>query len=171
MIIWLNGTFGAGKTSTSQELLPLVPDAHYFDAEQVGYMLRHVSGLPEVTDFQHWTPWRGLVVDTAVRLLDYVGGTLVIPQTVLVEKYWQEIRAGLDDAGIPVHHFVLHADEETLTRRIEAHEPGIVKWRLEHLPVYREAFAWLSGEGQVVDTTEISPAQVAREIAARTAKG
>src|SRR5262245_52923168 len=25
MIIWLNGTFGAGKTATAKELLPLVP--------------------------------------------------------------------------------------------------------------------------------------------------
>ncbi|MDX3099897.1 ATP-binding protein [Nonomuraea angiospora] len=168
MIVWLNGTFGAGKTSTARELLPLVPGARYFDPEQVGFMLQTVSDLPRVGDFQHWTPWRGLVVETAARLLDYVGGALVMPQTVLVEEYWREISAGLREAGIPVHHFVLHTDQETLTRRIEAADDvSARKWRLEHLPAYADAFPWLSRESQVVDTTEQPPAEVARTIADR----
>ncbi|WP_220040008.1 AAA family ATPase [Nonomuraea aridisoli] len=36
MIIWLNGTFGAGKTSTARELVPIVPEARYFDARSPG---------------------------------------------------------------------------------------------------------------------------------------
>ncbi|WP_431931062.1 ATP-binding protein [Nonomuraea jabiensis] len=165
MIVWLNGTFGAGKTSTARELLPLVAGARYFDPEQVGSMLRTVSDLPRVGDFQHWTPWRGLVVETAARLLDYVGGALVMPQAVLVEEYWLEISAGLREAGVPVHHFVLHADQETLTRRIEAADDVSARqWRLEHLPAYADAFPWLSREGQVVDTIGRPPAEVAREI-------
>ncbi|MEV4014327.1 hypothetical protein AB0J35_27875 [Nonomuraea angiospora] len=55
-------------------------------------------------------------METAARLLDYVGGALVLPQTVLVEA---------------------------------------------------DAFPWLSREGQVVDTTEQPPAEVARTIANR----
>ena len=43
MIIWLNGTFGAGKTATAKEQLPLVPDTRLFDPETVGYMLRPTS--------------------------------------------------------------------------------------------------------------------------------
>ncbi|MFC7469645.1 hypothetical protein ACFQVA_22115 [Actinomadura keratinilytica] len=69
-------------------------------------------------DFQDFPPWRGLVVETARQVLDHVGGTLVVTQTVLVEQYWQEIRAGLAKAGIPVHHFLLHTDQDTLVHRI-----------------------------------------------------
>ncbi|TDD48531.1 ATP-binding protein [Nonomuraea terrae] len=166
MIIWLNGTFGAGKTSTARELLPIVPEARYFDPEQVGYMLRTVSELPRVGDFQDWPPWRGLVVETAVRLLDYVGGVLVMPQTVLVEEYWREISGGLEKAGIPVRHFVLHADHDTLVRRIKGDEESIREWRLGHLAAYQEAFPWLSREGQVVDTGRMSPGEVAGVVAA-----
>ncbi|GGK96110.1 ATP-binding protein [Planomonospora parontospora subsp. parontospora] len=173
MIIWLNGTFGAGKTTTAEELAGIVPGARVFDAEYVGYMLRAVPGLPEVRNFQQWPPWRGLVVQTAVQLLAYLGGVLVIPQTVLVEEYWTEIRLGLEKAGIPVHHFVLHSDDDTLIHRIEtdAVEAGARQWRLDHLPDYRRALSWLSREAQVVDTTGIPPAQVARIVAARAEAG
>lgn len=118
MIIWLNGTFGAGKTTTAKEVTSLLPDSRLFDTETVGWMLRHVLGVPE-KDFQDFPPWRGLVVETARQVLDHVGGTLVVTQTVLVEPYWQEIHDGLTKAGIPVHHFLLHTDRDTLVERIE----------------------------------------------------
>jgi hypothetical protein len=177
MIIWLNGTFGAGKTTTTKELVKLVPKARVFDPEEVGFMLRHVPDLPEVGDFQDWRPWRGLVVETASQLLDYVGGVLVVPQTVLVEQYWMEIRSGLEKAGIPVHHFLLHTDRETLLQRIETDpvETGARQWRLDHIPDYHNALPWLSREAAVINTTETPPAQVAQGIAvsvgARTTGG
>ncbi|MGI5212198.1 AAA family ATPase [Plantactinospora sp. CA-290183] len=167
MIVWLNGTFGAGKTTTSKELVRLVPQARIFDTEQVGYLLEHVLGVP-VTDFQDWPPWRTLVVETAAQLLAFTGGVLVVPQSVLVEQYWMEIRAGLDRAGIPVRHFVLHAERDILVRRIETDtvETGARQWRLDHLDAYEEARGWLSREAEVVDTTGAPAAQVAQRIAA-----
>ena len=120
MIVWLNGTHGAGKTTTSALVQQLIPDSRVFDAEKVGETLRDITpGLPETDNFQHWPPWRPLVVDTAHRVLDYTGGTLVMPMTVLVEEYWREISTGLAGHDIPVRHFVLHADQDTLRGRIE----------------------------------------------------
>ncbi|SFK47021.1 shikimate kinase [Streptosporangium canum] len=172
MIIWLNGTFGAGKTTTAKELTPLIQRARLFDPEQIGYMLGHVPDLPRLGDFQHWRPWRGLVVETIVQLLDYVGGVLVAPQTVLIEQYWKEIHTGLSKSGIPVHHFVLHTDQRTLTHRIETDtvETGARQWRLDHLADYHGALPWLTREAELVDTTEITPSQVARIIAGRVAQ-
>ncbi|MCX5199072.1 AAA family ATPase [Streptomyces sp. NBC_00249] len=171
MIIWLNGTFGAGKTTTSKELVPRLPQARIFDSEYVGFMLRHVLESVPVKDFQEWDPWRSLVVETASQVLDYVGGVLVVPQSVLVERYWAEMRAGLEKAGVPVRHFVLHADRDTLARRIETDtvETGARQWRLDHLDAYEEARPWLSREAEVIDTTGVAPAQVAELIAARVA--
>jgi len=40
MIIWLNGTFGVGKTTTARELAATMPDTRLFDPEMVGYLLR-----------------------------------------------------------------------------------------------------------------------------------
>ncbi|MEO3753480.1 AAA family ATPase [Streptomyces sp. B6B3] len=171
MIVWLNGTFGAGKTTTAHELTATLSDARLFDAEQVGYMLRHALTSVRVTDFQDHPPWRALVVATARELLDYLGGTLVIPQTVLVERYWAEISAGLAAAGIPVRHFVLHTDRATLVRRIETdtkeESAGALQWRMDHLTPYEEALPWLSRAAEVVDTTHTPPAEVARHVAGR----
>lgn len=120
MIVWLNGTHGVGKTTTSALVQQLIPDSRVFDAEKVGETLMDITpGLPRTDNFQHWPPWRPLVVETARRVLDYTGGTLVMPMTVLVEQYWREISAGLARHAVPVRHFVLHADQDTLRGRIE----------------------------------------------------
>ena len=73
VIVWLNGTFGAGKTSTAAELLPRVPNARLFDPEEVGYMLGPNLADRPVSNFQHWEPWRTLVVATAIELVRYTG--------------------------------------------------------------------------------------------------
>ncbi|HET9169219.1 MAG TPA: ATP-binding protein [Actinospica sp.] len=169
MIVWLNGTHGAGKTTTSALVQKLLPDSRVFDAEKVGEVLMDISpSLPHTDNFQHWPPWRPLVVETAWRLLDYVGGTLVVPMTVLVEEYWREISAGLAERAIPVRHFVLHADQDTLRGRI-AGDTVIgpdSPFRLRYLEPYAEAArTWLHREAEVVDTTHITPAEAAALIA------
>ncbi|MEU1619359.1 ATP-binding protein [Streptomyces sp. NPDC005722] len=168
MIVWLNGTHGAGKTTTSALVQQLIPDSRVFDAEKVGETLMDITpGLPEMGNFQHWPPWRPLVVETARRVLDYTGGTLVMPMTVLVEEYWREISAGLADHAIPVRHFVLHADQETLRARIEGDTVlGPSSFRRTYLEPYAEAArTWLHSAAEVVDTTHLTPAQAARRIA------
>jgi hypothetical protein len=99
VIVWINGTFGAGKTTTATLLVDQLADGRLFDAEEVGYLLRRIGGMPQLGDFQHWPPWRAIVAETARQVLDYVGGTLVVPQTVLVQSYWTEIRDSLTAAG------------------------------------------------------------------------
>ncbi|MFD4560752.1 ATP-binding protein [Streptomyces sp. NPDC058469] len=168
MIVWLNGTHGAGKTTTGPLVQQLIPDSRVFDAEKVGETLMDIApGLPATDNFQHWPPWRPLVVETARRVLDYTGGTLVMPMTVLVERYWREISTGLAQHAIPVRHFVLHADQDTLRGRIEGDTVmGPSAFRLAYLEPYAEAArTWLHREAEVVDTTHLTPAQAARRIA------
>ncbi|MFI6008034.1 AAA family ATPase [Streptomyces sp. NPDC051243] len=169
MIVWINGTHGAGKTTTSPLVQQLVPDSRVFDAEKVGETLMDITpGLPSTDNFQHWPPWRQLVVETARRVLDYTSGVLVIPMTVLVEQYWREISTGLAQHAIPVRHFVLHADQDTLRRRIEGDTtwPVPSPFRLRYLESYAEAArTWLHDEAEVVDTTHLTPAQAALRIA------
>jgi predicted kinase len=168
VIVWLNGTHGVGKTTTSALVQPLIPNARVFNAEKIGETLMDISpGLPETDNFQRWPPWRPLVVETARRVLDYTGGTLVMPMTVLVEQYWREISTGLAHHGIPVRHFVLHADEDTLRQRIAADTLlGPSGFRLRYLDAYREAVStWLQDEAEVIDTTHLTSAEAALQIA------
>ncbi|WLQ05834.1 AAA family ATPase [Arthrobacter oryzae] len=168
MIIWLNGTHGAGKTTTSALVQQLLPGSRVFDAEKLGEVLMDIKpGLPATDNFQHWDPWRTLVVETARRVLEYTGGTLVMPMTVLVESYWREISEGLSAHGIPIQHFVLHADQATLRDRIQNDtDLGPSTFRFAYLEPYAEAaHAWLHNEAEVIDTTHITANQAAQQIA------
>ncbi len=167
VIVWLNGPHGVGKTTTARLLQELLPDSRVLDAEKVGETLMDVTpGLPATDDFQHWPPWRLLVVETARRVLEYTGGTLIMPMTVLVQPYWREISAGLAGHAIVVRHVVLHADEPTLRGRIAAQHEIPSPFRLAHVGPYVEAArTWLHDEAEVVDTSARTPAETACRIA------
>jgi hypothetical protein len=72
-------------------------------------------------------------------------------------------------ADIPTRHFLLHADRGTLVHRIERDTPGNRRWRLELLPDYGVALSWPRGDAHAVDTTDVTPRDVARAISARVA--
>ena len=168
MIIWLNGTHGVGKTTTAKLVQELIPGSRVFDAEKVGEMLMDVHpGLPETDNFQHWPPWRPLVVETARHILDYTGGTLIMPMTVLVEAYWREISDGFAAYDIPVRHFLLHTDTKTLRERIMGDTVmGPSGFRLAYLVPYDKAFrGWLGAEADVINTTALTPSDVGTAIA------
>ena len=86
--------------------------------------------------------------------------------SVPVEQYWREISTGLAQHAIPVRHFVLHADQDTLRGRIEGEHPVPSPFRLKYLEPYAEAArTWLHSEAEVIDTTHLTPAQAAQQIA------
>lgn len=165
MIIWLNGTFGAGKTTTADILVGLLPGFRIFDPETVGYMLRPNLEDEPVADFQHWAAWRPLVVATARELIVQTGMDLVAPQTVLDPTYMTEILGGLKQAGEEVLHVLLDCDLDVLRGRIAA-SPEATEWRLSHLAPYAAARPWmLASADLVMDTTAMAPHEVAATIA------
>lgn len=166
MIVWLNGAFGVGKTTTARELARSLPGARIFDPEIVGQMLR--AAIPEpIDDFQDWPAWRTLVGRTAVELRRQYRGTVIAPMTLLRQDYATEIFSILAERGAPVQHVVLHADAAELTRRIDADrtETAARAWRRGHLAAYERALGWLRQQAEIVDTTGLAPSEVARRVA------
>jgi len=90
-----------------------------------------------------------------------------MPMSVLVELYWREISTGLAHHAIPVRHFVLHADQDTLRGRVEGDTLlGPSPFCPTYLKLYAEAArTWLHDEAEVVDTTHLTPAQAVLRIA------
>ena len=165
MIVWLNGAFGCGKTTTALRLPALVPGSRLFDPETVGYMLQPNLADHAVSDFQHWPPWRPLVAATAIELARYTGEHLIAPQTVLARGYLEEIFTGLRAGGLAVFHVLLDADQEVLRRRIQGSDEAQA-WRLAHLAGYRAARPWLCQAADlVVDTAAAAPDEVANRVA------
>lgn len=166
MILWINGPFGAGKTTLANVLVQRLPDAHFIDTERVGYLLRPVlDALRPAADFQDWPAWRSLVVAYLGELHDELGGTLVVPQSVFVEAYWAEIRDGLKARGLPLRAVTLDVPTAELERRIRTDqlEAGAVGWRLEHIAAYRSALPWLARETEIIDAS-VSPAELAERL-------
>ena len=57
MLLWVNGAFGAGKTTAAEGLAATRPSTRVFDPELVGFLLRRLIVEP-VDDFQSWPAWR-----------------------------------------------------------------------------------------------------------------
>jgi hypothetical protein len=120
VIIWINGTFGSGKTTTGTLLVEQDARLRLFDPEWVGTMLANNLADHDFTDFQQLQPWRRLLPVVADELMRFTGQHLVAIQTVLDESYWQEVASGLAALGHSVVHVVVEADESVMRQRIAA---------------------------------------------------
>ncbi len=176
MIVWINGAFGAGKTTTARELIDLIPNSTLYDPELIGDGLRRLlppKRLAEVSDYQDLPIWRRLVVDTAAALLAELGGVLVVPMTLLRQEYRDEIFGGLASRRIAVRHVLLGPDETILRRRIAGREvpetpdgeQRVRQWAFDHIEPYLAALDWISEDALVVDTSRLDPLETARRIA------
>ncbi|MFF7353797.1 NUDIX domain-containing protein [Streptomyces filipinensis] len=183
-VVWINGAFGAGKTTTARELIELIPNSALFDPEIVGGALTHLlpaKRLAEVGDFQDLPIWRRLVVDTAAAMLAELGGTLVVPMTLLRQEYRDEIFGGLAARRIPVHHLLLAPAETILRERIAEREVPpdlpdgemrVRQWSYDHIEPYRAALAsWLTADAHPVDTSALTPHETAVRIADAVGSG
>ncbi|MGW5637855.1 AAA family ATPase, partial [Streptomyces sp. NPDC003832] len=183
MIVWINGPFGAGKTTTARELIELIPNSTLFDPEVIGGALPYLlppKHLAEVGDFQDLPIWRRLVIDTAAAMLAELGGTLVVPMTLLRQEYRDEIFGGLAARRIAVRHILLAPAETILRDRIAHREVPDVPdgelrtrtWAYDHIETYRSALAgWLTADAHPVDNGRLTPRQTAARIAETLASG
>ncbi|MDQ1031456.1 hypothetical protein QF035_009038 [Streptomyces umbrinus] len=174
MIIWINGPFGGGKTTTASLLHQRLPGSIITDPEEVGFLLRKSLGdhPSRQRDFQNYPMWRTLVAAVCAELDHHTdSGPVIAPMTLLCREYADEIFDALGKAGIKVHHLLVHAEAETLRARIESSMefPGdeersekVRAFRRRKLIDYEDAHAtWLSERAKVIDTTSLTPEQVA----------
>ncbi|MFH0241344.1 NUDIX domain-containing protein [Streptomyces sp. HK10] len=182
MIVWLNGAFGSGKTTTARELVELLPDSNLFDPGLIGAGLRALlprKRLDEVPDCQDLPAWRRLVVDTAAAVHGEVGGTLVVPMTLLRQEYRDEVFGGLAARRIPVRHVLLDIGEtilrERAARRGEAGETsgdgacGTAAGHrcpepARHPAAHHRVPDWLRADAHTVDATLLTPRQTAEKV-------
>lgn len=173
MIIWLNGGFGAGKTTLAEELHRRLPDAVVYDPEDVGLMLW--KWMRPNGDFQHLPSWRELVVATALSLRRHHAETLIVPMSLIRGAYRAEILGGLADAGEEVLHVFLEADAGVLRERLNARvtHPDNPEWdqaarELGLTPVDEAvaAAARQPGGTLMLRSDRLTPAELADEVLA-----
>lgn len=164
-IWWINGPFGVGKTTLVERLLERDPSLWSFDPERVGDFLRGVIH-ERVRDYQSWRAWRALTAETVIQLMELHDGDLVCPMSLLHEAWTREILVGVSLADLRQRHLVLHADRPELERRIRADivETDAARWRLASVERYEAARSWLDPIAEVLDTTALSPDEVADRV-------
>ncbi|NUT51600.1 MAG: AAA family ATPase [Saccharothrix sp.] len=120
MIVWINGAFGAGKTTLATALRDRLPDALTFDPEHVGFLLRFCAPPPETGDFQDLPLWRRTTAELAAGLHREYGRHVITPMTLVEPTYRDEVFGHLAAAGAPLLHVFLDVPADELRRRINA---------------------------------------------------
>ncbi|MDX2522733.1 AAA family ATPase [Streptomyces europaeiscabiei] len=118
MIVWVNGSFGSGKTTLVEELRGRWPEALVFDSEVIGYVLREIVEVP-TGDFQDLRLWRRQVAECLVGLVEEYRRPVLAPMTLVNPAYVAEVFGAIGAAGIPLHHFFLKVPEDVLVARID----------------------------------------------------
>jgi hypothetical protein len=176
VIIWINGGFGAGKTTLAEELRRRLPDAVVFNPEDVGDILRRWMG-PLGGDFQHLPSWRELVVATALSLRRHHADTLIVPMTLIRDAYQAEILGGLADAGENVLHVFLGMDGDALRQRITSRvnhpdnpeaEQRARAFCLSHVDAALAAATRQPAGTLMLRSDKLTPAELADEVLTRT---
>jgi predicted kinase len=173
VIIWINGGFGAGKTTLAEELHRRLPDAVVYDPEDVGLMLW--KWIRPNGDFQHLPSWRELVVATALSLRRHHAETLIVPMSLIRDAYRTEILGGLADAGEEVLHVFLEVDAGVLRERLNARvtHPGrewdqaAREFGMTGVDEMTAAAAREPGGTLMLRSDRLTPAELADEVLAR----
>lgn len=120
MILWVNGAFGSGKTTTAFELNRRLPDSFVYDPENVGYFIRrNTPGIYSKGDFQNISLWREMNYKILKMIAENYHGTIIVPMTLVNLNYYNEIVGKLIDDGFDVRHFILYVRRGEIKRRIK----------------------------------------------------
>jgi hypothetical protein len=83
MMVFINGPFGIGKTTTARLLIQEIPSTRLYDPEHVGAFLRATVGkIEHVSDYQDHRLWPRLTVEVARLLRVTSWRPLVIPMSI-----------------------------------------------------------------------------------------
>lgn len=119
MIIWINGAFGAGKTTCSYELNKRLPNSFVYDPENIGYFIRkNIPRELHEADFQNHEQWRLFNYKMLKYLSDSYDGIIIAPMTLVNRQYYDEIIGRLIKEDIEVKHYILYAKKKTIEKRL-----------------------------------------------------
>lgn len=167
MIIWINGTFGSGKTTTAYELQKRIPNSIVYDPERFGFVL--MANVPKemaLDDFQDYPLWRDSNYALLKQIADGYFGIIIVPMTLTNETYFNEIIGKLRNNGVHVNHFTLTASSTTIKKRLRKRFEGKSSWAYQQMEKRLSSLSKKRFEEHIL-TDDMTIDEVVETIAAR----
>ena len=164
MILWVNGAYGAGKTSVCRALQAKLHRSHLFDPEDVGDVIRRI--LPVVLWNDYFLDYALCRCTTAALLqaaAEAYCGVILVPMTVVRGDYQRELLDPLRRAGISVCPVTLLASRETVLARLLGRGEQPDAWCIKQIDQCVERLS-SEIEGYPIDTEGKRLSEVAEEI-------
>lgn len=172
MIVWINGPFGAGKTTLAKELTTRLTETLIFDPEELRFIVQADFLTPPGGDFQDLPLWRDLTVATLREIRRHYSQTIIVPMTLVHPDYLAEILGRAAEIDNRFLHVFLTLDEEILRQRIvnqKMHpDPGrdaqIREWRLAQVERCLAATHALPQGPLLLDSSAHTPVDLADKV-------
>jgi len=151
MIVWINGSFGSGKTSTAMMLKNQHEKFEVFDPEETGFYIR--DNLPKELlqdDFQNIHLFRMFNFEMLKYMCENTDKIIIVPMTIVDEGYYDEIITRLRETNIKVVHFTLMARRETLLDRLNKRDDGSFEWASRQVDRCIEALSKQKFENKIM---------------------
>ena len=164
-IIWLNGPFGAGKSSAARALRWRLPDSVVVNPEIPGWIIRRTIGRVRRGDYQERWAWRAITVFMLIQAQRF-GDPVIVPMSVLSPSRMAGLLHDLRSRRAIVHHIVLDVSGDVLAERIRAEtaDHSAMEWRTHSAATYRANREALMALGETIDTTDRDRTDVAWAI-------
>lgn len=173
MILFINGSFGVGKTTVARILQKRIAGSVLFNPEWAGSVLIRLpikfrgSGTD---DFQDIDLWRKSVVKGVKIFRFFFRETVIVPMAFCRKDYFEEVVGEVCKFDNQLRIFCLTASFETTLKRLEKRgekiELGEDNWVIRKV---RECVESHKGQdfGETINTNEINAIEVAAEILRR----
>jgi chloramphenicol 3-O-phosphotransferase len=128
-VIWINGSFSAGKTTVAGLVVEQLPGSFLLDPEYIGVALRDHLVPPSLYpgDFQDLSLWRSFTRDVVLDAAKRCQGAVVVPMTVARPDYFEEI-VGKIRLRVPLDHYTLIASRDTILSRESSRSDDTGDW-------------------------------------------
>lgn len=128
-----------------------------------------VSGLSILrkTDFQDYELWRSFNYGLLAYIAREYDGTIIVPMTITHPAYYQELVQTLINDGIPLKHYILYAEKDTIIKRLNKRWKWGETWAKSQIDRCIHAFNIDITEEKIM-TDGKSIDQVVEEVAARS---
>ncbi|MBN6885835.1 adenylate kinase family enzyme [Cytobacillus horneckiae] len=150
MILWINGTFGSGKTTLSYELNDRIEGSFRYDPEKLGsHLMRTIPANVAENDFQKYQAWRTMVCSMILELsMRLQGKIIIVPMTLTNKDYRHEIFSALKSNGLEVHEVLLEIKEDKLLKLLQSRMETKSSW------AYKQ-FEYKKNEIKQIDTFKL----------------